>query len=59
MTEDLLSTSDVARMVGVHAETVREWIRQGKLPAVALPGHKRVRRKDLDRLLQPKKIAVA
>jgi len=30
--EEMLSTSQVARMCGVTSETVRHWIRQGRFP---------------------------
>ena len=37
----LLTTSVAARMLGVHPETLRDWIRAGKVPAVKTgPGPK-------------------
>jgi hypothetical protein len=36
-TVDLLSTSTAARAAGVSAESIRAWIRTGRLPAQATP----------------------
>lgn len=38
MSEQLLTARTVATMLDVHAETVLRWTRDGKLPAVRLPG---------------------
>jgi excisionase family DNA binding protein len=32
-----MTVRDVARRLGVHPETVRRWIRDGKLEAIQLP----------------------
>jgi excisionase family DNA binding protein len=50
----LLTTTQVAKLLGVHAVTVRRWINEGKLPAYRV-GEKavRIRRDDLAHLLTP------
>lgn len=52
---DLLSVDDAAGLLGVHSQTVRNYIRSGKLPAYRLAGERfiRVLRKDLLALLEP------
>lgn len=34
----LMTAREVAEIVGVHAETVLRWYRQGDIPAVLMPG---------------------
>ena len=47
-TEKLYTTSEVATMFSVSSETVRDWIAQGKLPAIRLGStHLRVTRTNL------------
>jgi excisionase family DNA binding protein len=38
MTGRLLTAREVADLLGVSTETVLRWVRQGKLPAIKLPG---------------------
>jgi excisionase family DNA binding protein len=53
-TEDLMTATDVATHLHVRVETVRKWIADGDLPALALPGGGyRIRRSDLGKVLQP------
>jgi excisionase family DNA binding protein len=50
--KDLLTTGEVARSLGVTINTVKAWIRMGRLEALRLPsGHFRVPRSELERLL--------
>lgn len=51
----LYSPEEVAEYLSVHVQTVRAWIRSGKLPAVRLAGRRdlRVRESDLGAVLQP------
>jgi excisionase family DNA binding protein len=51
----LYSTEDAAEYLGVHVQTVRSWIRSGKLPASRLAGQKsiRIREADLEAVLEP------
>ena len=38
MNDQLLTTPEVAALFGVHAKTVRKWIKQGRLRGVRTPG---------------------
>ncbi|MBW3661119.1 MAG: helix-turn-helix domain-containing protein [Gemmatimonadetes bacterium] len=51
---EILSVDDAADYLGVHSQTVRNYIRSGKLPAYRLAGERyiRVLRKDLLALLE-------
>lgn len=53
--ERLYTTEEAAAYYGVHVQTVRTWIRSGKLPAVRLAGKKeiRIREHDLQAVLEP------
>lgn len=55
----LYSPEEVAEYLSVHVQTVRAWIRSGKLPAVRLAGRRdlRVRETDLGAVLEPVEIA--
>ena len=52
---ELFSVEEAASLLGVHAQTVRNYIRGGKLPAYRLAGERfiRVLRRDLLALLEP------
>ena len=51
----LLSPEEAASLLGVHTQTVRGYIRSGKLPAHRLAGERaiRIRREDIFALLEP------
>jgi excisionase family DNA binding protein len=53
--ERLFSPEEVAEYLGVHVQTVRAWIRSGRLPARRIAGLRalRVRFADVEDLLQP------
>lgn len=53
--QELLSPDEAADFLGVHTQTVRGYIRSGKLPAHRLAGERavRIRRRDLLNLLEP------
>ena len=53
--EKLYSPEEVADYFGVHVQTVRIWIRNGRLPARRLAGQRalRIRESDLDAVLEP------
>ena len=46
----MLTIREVSKRLGVHEMTVRQWIADGKLPAVRLPGGRaiRIREDDLE-----------
>lgn len=50
--EPLLTTGAVARELNVTDETIRRWIRDGRIAAIKLPsGQVRIRRSTLDEIL--------
>lgn len=50
----LLTTGEVAEALAVDHETVRRWVKAGKLQAIRLPsGVMRFRREDVERILAP------
>lgn len=56
MSSDLLTVSEVARVLRVDDTTVRRWVKQGVLDAVVLPHVRerqayRIKRETLDKLL--------
>jgi excisionase family DNA binding protein len=48
--DPLYPTTRVAETLGVTAETVRDWIAQGKIEGVKINGYWRVRRSEVIRL---------
>jgi len=52
---DYLSPEEAAEALGVHVQTLRAYVRSGKLPAHRLAGERaiRIRRPDLEKLLEP------
>jgi excisionase family DNA binding protein len=53
MVDELLTSSEAARMLRVSKATITRYVRLGQLPAIRLPsGHLRIRRRDIERLLQ-------
>lgn len=53
MSDDWLSLSEAARLLGVHPSTVRSWANQGTLPMHRTQGgHRRFRRSDVELWLQ-------
>jgi excisionase family DNA binding protein len=53
MTMELIKVGEAARLLGVHADTVRRLTAAGKLPAVILPSkHRRYQRSVVERLRQ-------
>ena len=53
--EKLYSPEEVASYLGVHVQTVRSWIRSGRLPARRLAGQRalRIREVDIEHVLEP------
>jgi excisionase family DNA binding protein len=51
-TTEWLTVEQIARELGVHPETIREYIRDGLLKAVQLKRSYRIRRSDYEDFLQ-------
>jgi excisionase family DNA binding protein len=53
--DELLTTEEVAQELKYHIETVRKWIREGKLKATRINRKEyRVRRSELEKFLEEK-----
>ncbi len=55
--EPLLTVQDVTRLLQVHEETVRRWIRTGELPAILLGSAKggyRISKNDYEKFVADK-----
>jgi len=52
---DYLTPKEAARALAIHVQTLRAYVRSGKLPALRLAGERaiRIRRADLDKVLEP------
>jgi excisionase family DNA binding protein len=49
--EEFLTVADVAELLKLNQQTVRNWIDQGSLPALKVGRRVRIRRSDLERVL--------
>jgi len=57
--KEILSTSDVAKLLGVAVASVSNWIDQGKIKAGRTPGgHRRILRKDLVAFLRRQRLPI-
>jgi excisionase family DNA binding protein len=50
--ETYLTVADVAALLKLNQQTVRNWIEQGSLPALRVGRRVRIKRSDLDQVLQ-------
>ena len=52
---DYLTPEDAAEELGVHVQTMRAYIRSGRMPAFRLAGERAIRilRTDLEKVLEP------
>ena len=50
--EEFLTVADIARILKLNQQTVRNWIDQGSLPALRVGRRVRVRRSDFNALLE-------
>jgi excisionase family DNA binding protein len=50
--DEFLTVAEVAEMLKLNQQTVRNWIDHGRLPAVRVGRRVRIRRTDLDRVLE-------
>jgi len=49
--EPLLTVAEVAELLKLNQQTVRNWIDQGSMPAIRIGRRVRIRRADLERVL--------
>ena len=52
LAEELLTVDDIARILKLNPQTVRNWIDQGFLHAIRIGRRVRVRRSEFDRLIE-------
>jgi excisionase family DNA binding protein len=57
--ETFLTVAEVAELLKLNQQTVRNWIDQGRLPALRVGRRVRIRRSDLERVLEESSIEVA
>jgi excisionase family DNA binding protein len=57
--ESFLTVAEVAGMLKLNQQTVRNWIDQGSLPALRVGRRVRIRRSDFERLLAQSSTAAA
>lgn len=50
-----LTVEEIAKQLRVSPDTVRRWIREGRLPAIDLVGQYRIRREDYERFLEQRR----
>jgi excisionase family DNA binding protein len=50
--EEFLTVAEVAELLKLNQQTVRNWIDQGSLPALRVGRRVRIRRSDLERVLE-------
>lgn len=50
--EEFLTVADVAELLKLNQQTVRNWIDHGSLPAVRVGRRVRIRRSDLERVIE-------
>ena len=57
----LLTTSKVARMLGVHSNTVRRWVDEGLLPTyrIGVRRDRRIKKSDVEKFLEEHKQGVS
>jgi excisionase family DNA binding protein len=55
MVRDYLTPEEAAEALSIHVQTLRAYVRSGKLPALRLAGERaiRIRRNDLETVLEP------
>lgn len=52
VTDEFLTVADIAGLLKLNSQTIRNWIDAGKLPAVRIGRRVRVLRRDLDELIE-------
>jgi len=57
--KETLTTSDVAKLLGLHVNTLKNWVRDGKLPSFrTIGGHYRIRAEELASALRERGIPI-
>ena len=51
---DILNLKEVAQLFKISEITARKWCVVGKLPAIKIGAHYRIRRKDIDNIFEEK-----
>ena len=59
MTDEFLTVADVATILRLNQQTVRNWIDRGELPSVRVRRRVRIRRSDFERLVERGQIVPA
>jgi excisionase family DNA binding protein len=54
---EYLKVEEVATLLRVHVRTVRDWIQRGEIQAYKIGNHWRIRRDDLERAMQARRVA--
>lgn len=54
--EELYTTRQIAKMLGVKAVTIRRWVTKGELPAIDLGKEYRISQKDFQKFLEKRKV---
>lgn len=54
--EKLLSTREVAKILGLHEQVIRRYIQKGILPAIKLERKYRINEKDLNDWLEKRRV---
>lgn len=54
--DEFLTTKEIADILKVNILTVRRWIGAGKLPATSLGKEYRIKRSDLNKFLEDRKV---
>jgi excisionase family DNA binding protein len=57
--DDYLTVAEIATILKLNQQTVRNWIDAGKLPAIHIGRRVRIRRSDFDRLIEAGYIVTA
>jgi excisionase family DNA binding protein len=50
--DEFLTVAEVAELLKLNQQTLRNWIEQGQLPAIRIGRRVRIRRSDFERLVQ-------
>lgn len=49
---------EVGEIFGTHPDTIRRWVKTGKLKALALPGQYRISQEDLDAFIKSRETKI-